>query len=67
MACFGQLSGNSVTGYYLPVMVEQAGITSESTQLLINSYMVVPLLVLVVVVEQAHVLNHTLFRYQTIG
>ncbi|KAG4424079.1 hypothetical protein IFR04_002775 [Cadophora malorum] len=37
MACFGQLSGNSVTGYYLPVMVEQAGITSESTQLLINS------------------------------
>jgi predicted MFS family arabinose efflux permease len=36
MACFGQLSGNSVTGYYLPVMVQNAGITSESTQLLLN-------------------------------
>lgn len=36
MACFGQLSGNSVTGYYLPVMVANAGITSESTQLLLN-------------------------------
>ncbi|KAJ5995552.1 lactose permease [Penicillium waksmanii] len=36
MACFGQLSGNSVTGYYLPVMIANAGITSEETQLLIN-------------------------------
>ncbi|KAL4885462.1 general substrate transporter [Aspergillus karnatakaensis] len=36
MACFGQLSGNSVTGYYLPVMIENAGITSQETQLLIN-------------------------------
>ncbi|KAI8671896.1 MFS domain-containing protein [Fusarium keratoplasticum] len=36
MAAFGQLSGNSVTGYYLPVMVQNAGITSESTQLLLN-------------------------------
>lgn len=36
MACFGQLSGNSVTGYYLPVMVANAGITSEKTQLLLN-------------------------------
>ncbi|KAH6972409.1 lactose permease [Ilyonectria sp. MPI-CAGE-AT-0026] len=36
MATFGQLSGNSVTGYYLPVMVENAGITSESTQLMLN-------------------------------
>jgi MFS family permease len=36
MACFGQLSGNSVTGYYLPVMLANAGITSEDTQLLIN-------------------------------
>ncbi|POS69465.1 lactose permease [Diaporthe helianthi] len=36
MACFGHLSGNSVTGYYLPVMVENAGITSQSTQLLLN-------------------------------
>ncbi|KAM0269838.1 hypothetical protein ACHAQH_009640 [Verticillium albo-atrum] len=36
MAFFGQLSGNSVTGYYLPVMVQNAGITSESTQLMLN-------------------------------
>lgn len=36
MACFGQLSGNSVTSYYLPVMLEQAGITSEKTQLMLN-------------------------------
>ncbi|KAF4470118.1 Lactose permease [Fusarium albosuccineum] len=36
MATFGQLSGNSVTGYYLPVMVQNAGITSESTQLMLN-------------------------------
>ena len=36
MACFGQVSGNSVTGYYLPVMVATAGITSESTQLMLN-------------------------------
>lgn len=37
MACFGHLSGNSVTGYYLPVMVQNAGVTSESKQLLFNA------------------------------
>ncbi|KAL2818586.1 general substrate transporter [Aspergillus granulosus] len=36
MACFGQLSGNSVTSYYLPVMLENAGIVSESRKLLLN-------------------------------
>jgi len=36
MAAFGQLSGNSATGYYLPVMAEQAGIADESSQLIIN-------------------------------
>lgn len=36
MACFGQLSGNSVTSYYLPVMVSNAGITSEKTKLMLN-------------------------------
>ncbi|KAL2832616.1 general substrate transporter [Aspergillus cavernicola] len=36
MACFGQLSGNSVTSYYLPVMLENAGITSENKKLLLN-------------------------------
>jgi MFS family permease len=36
MACFGQLSGNSVTSYYLPVMLQNAGIASEKTQLLLN-------------------------------
>jgi sugar porter (SP) family MFS transporter len=36
MACFGQVSGNSTTGYFLPVMLQIAGITSEKTQLLLN-------------------------------
>jgi len=36
MACFGQLSGNSITSYYLPEMLGNAGITSESTQLMLN-------------------------------
>jgi sugar porter (SP) family MFS transporter len=36
MACFGQISGNSVTSYYLPVMLQNAGIHSEKTQLMLN-------------------------------
>ncbi|PGH14335.1 hypothetical protein AJ79_03157 [Helicocarpus griseus UAMH5409] len=36
MACFGQLSGNNLTSYYLPVMLENAGITSEQTKLMLN-------------------------------
>ena len=36
MACFGQLSGNSITSYYLPAMVKNAGITSERMQLMLN-------------------------------
>ncbi|KAL3496074.1 putative MFS monosaccharide transporter [Aspergillus germanicus] len=36
MSFFGQWSGNSVTSYYLPVMLESAGITSESKKLLLN-------------------------------
>lgn len=36
MAVFGQWSGNSVISYYLPVMLENAGITSESKKLLLN-------------------------------
>jgi sugar porter (SP) family MFS transporter len=36
MAVFGQWSGNSVTSYYLPVMLENAGITSQSKKLLLN-------------------------------
>jgi MFS family permease len=36
MALFGQWSGNSSTSYYLPVMLESAGITSESRKLLLN-------------------------------
>ncbi|ATZ47637.1 hypothetical protein BCIN_02g08950 [Botrytis cinerea B05.10] len=36
MACFGQLSGNSVTSYYLPEMLLNAGIVSEQRQLLMN-------------------------------
>ncbi|PLB55754.1 putative MFS monosaccharide transporter [Aspergillus steynii IBT 23096] len=36
MGFFGQWSGNSVTSYYLPVMLQNAGITSESRKLLLN-------------------------------
>ncbi|KAL3419995.1 MFS sugar transporter [Phlyctema vagabunda] len=36
MACFGQLSGNSITSYYLGVMLENAGITAEGTKLMLN-------------------------------
>ncbi|PQE07896.1 lactose permease protein [Rutstroemia sp. NJR-2017a WRK4] len=36
MATFGQLSGNSVTSYYLPEMLLNAGIVSEQRQLLMN-------------------------------
>ena len=36
MACFGQWSGNSSTSFYFPVMVANAGITSQKTKLLLN-------------------------------
>ncbi|KAL3952891.1 hypothetical protein ACCO45_012834 [Purpureocillium lilacinum] len=37
MAWFGQFSGNNVSSYYLPVMVENVGITSVNTVLLLNA------------------------------
>ncbi|OJJ46029.1 hypothetical protein ASPZODRAFT_132997 [Penicilliopsis zonata CBS 506.65] len=37
MACFGQLSGNSVTSYYMTDMLQEAGITNEHTKLLLNA------------------------------
>jgi MFS family permease len=36
MAFFGQLSGNSVTSYYLPTMLKTAGIDDAQTQLKLN-------------------------------
>ncbi|KAK9475180.1 putative lactose permease [Dipodascopsis tothii] len=39
MAVFGQCSGNSVTSYYLPTMMEIAGITDEHTKLMLNGIM----------------------------
>ncbi|RDW56878.1 hypothetical protein BP5796_12945 [Coleophoma crateriformis] len=36
MACIGQWSGNSSTSFYFPVMVANAGITSQHTKLLLN-------------------------------
>lgn len=36
MACFGQISGNSLSSYYLPTMLTNAGITSEHTVLALN-------------------------------
>ena len=37
MSFFGQWSGNNVVSYFMPEMIKQAGITSVSTQLLINA------------------------------
>lgn len=37
MATFRQLSGNSATGYYLPVLVNDAGISDAHTQLILNA------------------------------
>lgn len=36
MACFGQMSGNSLSSYYLPAMLKNAGITDERTVLALN-------------------------------
>jgi MFS family permease len=36
MACFGQISGNSLSSYYLPAMLTNAGITDEKTKLMLN-------------------------------
>lgn len=37
MAWFGQISGNSLTSYYLPEMARQAGIDDQHTQLVLNA------------------------------
>jgi MFS family permease len=37
MSFFGQWSGNNVISYFMPQMVKTAGITNNSTQLLINA------------------------------
>lgn len=36
MACFGQISGNSLSSYYLPAMLQNAGISDEHTVLALN-------------------------------
>jgi len=36
MAFFGQWSGNAAVSYFLPVMLQQAGITNTNTQLMLN-------------------------------
>lgn len=36
MACFGQISGNSLSSYYLAPMLHQAGITNQHTILALN-------------------------------
>ncbi|KAF2014322.1 lactose permease [Aaosphaeria arxii CBS 175.79] len=36
-AFFGQWSGNNVVSYFMPAMIENAGITDKNTQLLINA------------------------------
>lgn len=37
MAWFGQFSGNNVASYYLPMLLENVGITSTDKQLLLNA------------------------------
>ncbi|TAQ89900.1 hypothetical protein B7494_g1772 [Chlorociboria aeruginascens] len=36
MACFGQISGNSLSSYYLPAMLKSAGITDQHIVLMLN-------------------------------
>lgn len=36
MACFGHISGNSLSSYYLPVMLNNAGITDPQKALALN-------------------------------
>ena len=55
MACFGQLSGNNITSYYLPVMAENAGVDDEKTQLLLNG--IYPVLCFVASVSGAGLLD----------
>ncbi|KAH7489688.1 Lactose permease [Fusarium oxysporum f. sp. matthiolae] len=38
MSWFGQFSGNNVSSYYLPLMVENVGITSTNMVLLLNAF-----------------------------
>ncbi|RGP80680.1 lactose permease [Fusarium longipes] len=38
MSWFGQFSGNNVSSYYLPMMVENVGITSTNIVLLLNAF-----------------------------
>jgi MFS family permease len=59
MATFGQLSGNSATGYYLPVMVEAAGINDSHTQLILNA--VYPIICFIAAVIGAR-MNDTIGR-----
>ncbi|KAJ2959076.1 hypothetical protein NQ176_g11141 [Zarea fungicola] len=37
MACFGQISGNSLTSYYMPAMLENANINDPHTVLALNA------------------------------
>ncbi|KAL3421658.1 lactose permease [Phlyctema vagabunda] len=37
MSFFGQWSGNNVVSYFMPAMIENAGIDNKSTQLLLNA------------------------------
>ncbi|KIW33267.1 uncharacterized protein PV07_00134 [Cladophialophora immunda] len=55
MACFGQLSGNSITSYYLPVMLQNAGIASENTQLILNG--IYPVICFVAAIVGARLLD----------
>ncbi|KAL3602815.1 hypothetical protein FPOAC2_07127 [Fusarium poae] len=38
MSWFGQFSGNNVSSYYLPIMVQNVGITSTNLVLLLNAF-----------------------------
>ena len=68
MATFGQLSGNSATGYYLPEMAANAGIASKHTQLILNG--IYPILCFIAAVTGARMTDvigrRPLLLYSTI-
>ncbi|KAK6217107.1 lactose permease [Colletotrichum tabaci] len=65
MAFFGQWSGNNVVSYFMPEMFKQAGITSDSTQLLLTA--INPIFCLIAAIYGATLLDRLGRRFMLIA
>lgn len=65
MAFFGQWSGNNVVSYFMPQMVENAGIEDKNTQLLINA--INPIFSLIAAIVGASMLDKKGRRFMLLG